>query len=157
MTGSPPNGASGRALAKDSVDGFDLTFAAPKSVSLVRALTNDVGEKIAREAHNTAVHAAMTYLHHHAGYTRVHNPATWFEYVSGHVPGVMSLPIGELVLRGRELPASATVYVKRRRQTATGRRGLTAAGLDAVSVWGGTAARIRAARPVIRGPRADVA
>ena len=27
-----------------------------------------------------------------------------FEYVSGHVTGVMSLPIGELVVRGRELP-----------------------------------------------------
>jgi rhodanese-related sulfurtransferase len=33
-----------------------------------------------------------------------------FEYVSGHVPGAMSLPIGELVVRGRELPTSATVY-----------------------------------------------
>ena len=76
-----------------------------------------------------------------------------FEYVSGHVPGVMSLPIGELVVRGRELPASATVYVI----CATGNRTGCAAGLDAVSVRGGTAACIQAERPVIRGPRADVA
>ena len=45
-----------------------------------------------------------------------------FEYVSGHVPGAMSLPIGEVVVRGRELPASATVYAI----CATGNRSRTA-------------------------------
>jgi hypothetical protein len=33
------------------VHGFDLTFAAPKSVSLVRALGNDVAEKTVAAAH----------------------------------------------------------------------------------------------------------
>jgi len=65
---------SGRGFAKTSVHGFDLTFAAPKSVSLLRALTDDVGEKVMQAAHLRAVDAAMTYLHEHAGYTRVHNP-----------------------------------------------------------------------------------
>jgi conjugative relaxase-like TrwC/TraI family protein len=74
--GIAPNGASGRAFTKDSVHGFDLVFAAPKSVSLLRALTNDVAEKVVAQAHLTAVHAALTYLHQHAGYTRVHNPLT---------------------------------------------------------------------------------
>jgi TrwC relaxase len=35
--GIAPNGAAGRAFVKESVHGFDLTFAAPKSVSLLRA------------------------------------------------------------------------------------------------------------------------
>ena len=39
--GRAPNGAVGRAFTEKSVHGFDLTFAAPKSVSLIRALTDD--------------------------------------------------------------------------------------------------------------------
>jgi conjugative relaxase-like TrwC/TraI family protein len=74
--GMAPNGASGRAFTKGSVHGFDLTFAAPKSVSLVRALTDGINEKVIAEAHIRAVNAAMDYLHQHAGYTRVHNPLT---------------------------------------------------------------------------------
>ena len=56
--------------------GFDLTFAAPKSVSLLRALTDDIGDKAMAMAHQKGIDAAMAYLHEHAGYTRVHNPAT---------------------------------------------------------------------------------
>lgn len=74
--GIAPNGASGRGFSKGSVHGFDLTFAAPKSVSLLRALTDDVGEKVMAQAHLRAVNAAVAYLHAHAGYTRVHNPLT---------------------------------------------------------------------------------
>ena len=74
--GTAPNGESGRAFTKTSVHGFDLTFAAPKSGSLLRALTDDVGEKVMQAAHLRAIDAAITYLHEHAGYTRVHNPLT---------------------------------------------------------------------------------
>ncbi len=74
--GIAPNGAGGRAFTKGSVHGFDLTFAAPKSVSLLRALTDDIGEKVMGHAHVKAVQAAMAYLQDHAGYTRVHNPVT---------------------------------------------------------------------------------
>jgi conjugative relaxase-like TrwC/TraI family protein len=74
--GVAPNGSSGRAFTKDSVHGFDLVFAAPKSVSLLRALTDDMAEKVVAQAHLAAVHAALSYLHQHAGYTRVHNPVT---------------------------------------------------------------------------------
>jgi conjugative relaxase-like TrwC/TraI family protein len=45
-------------------------------VSLLRALTDDIGEKTMLAAHHKGIDAAMTYLHAHAGYTRVHNPAT---------------------------------------------------------------------------------
>ena len=74
--GVAPNGVSGREFAEKSVHGFDLTFSAPKSVSLIRALTDDIAEKVLASAHTRAVHAAMEYLHRHAGYTRVHNPIT---------------------------------------------------------------------------------
>ena len=57
--------------------GFDLTFCAPKSVSLVRALrTDDVVAKAIADGHTTALSEAMKYLAAHAGYTRVHNPHT---------------------------------------------------------------------------------
>src|ERR1700746_2280487 len=60
--GIAPNGASGRGFTTGSVHGFDLTFAAPKSVSLLRALTDDIGEKTMLAAHQKGINAAMTYL-----------------------------------------------------------------------------------------------
>ncbi|KPN48669.1 AAA family ATPase, partial [Mycobacterium intracellulare subsp. chimaera] len=75
--GIAPNGACGRAFGKGSVHGFDLTFCAPKSVSLVRALrANEVADKAVLAAHTTAIAEALKYLAVHAGYTRVHNPTT---------------------------------------------------------------------------------
>jgi conjugative relaxase-like TrwC/TraI family protein len=74
--GIVPNGQHGRAFGGKSVHVFLLTFAAPKSVSLIRALTDPVAEKVLAAAHEKAIAAAMGYLHHHAGYTRVHNPIT---------------------------------------------------------------------------------
>jgi conjugative relaxase-like TrwC/TraI family protein len=75
--GMTPNGAQGRAFGDRGVHGFDLTYCAPKSVSLVRALrTDDVVAKAIADAHTTALAEAMEYLGTHAGYTRVHNPNT---------------------------------------------------------------------------------
>jgi conjugative relaxase-like TrwC/TraI family protein len=74
--GQAPNGTQGREFTDKSVHGFDLTFAAPKSVSLIRALTDDIAEKVLATAHTRAAHAAMAYLREHAGYTRVYNRAT---------------------------------------------------------------------------------
>ena len=88
--GRAPNGASGRAFTEKSVHGFDLTFAAPKSVSLIRALTDDVAEKVLATAHTTAVRAAMEYLHRHAGYTRVHNPDTGNKDLQ-RLPGLVAI------------------------------------------------------------------
>ena len=88
--GIAPNGASGRAFGEGSVHGFDLIFAAPKSVSLLRALTDDVGEKVMQAAHLKAVEAAMAYLHEHAGYTRVHNPVTGSKDLE-RLPGLVAI------------------------------------------------------------------
>ena len=70
--------------------GFDLTFAAPKSVSLIRALTDPVAEKILAAAHEKAITAAMAYLHQHAGYTRVHNPGTGCKDLH-RLPGLVAI------------------------------------------------------------------
>ncbi len=88
--GIAPNGAAGRGFTKGSVHGFDLSFAAPKSVSLLRALTDDIGEKAMQAAHVRAVEAAMTYLHRHAGYTRVHNPLTGTKDLQ-RLPGLVGI------------------------------------------------------------------
>ena len=75
--GIAPNGARGRAFGERGVHGFDLTFCAPKSVSLARALrTDDVVAKAVADAHAAALSEAMEYLAAHAGSTRVHNPRT---------------------------------------------------------------------------------
>jgi conjugative relaxase-like TrwC/TraI family protein len=75
--GAAPNGECGRGFGKGSVHGFDLTFCAPKSVSLLRAVRgDDVTAKAVLDAHTTAIGEAMEYLAAHAGYSRVHNPVT---------------------------------------------------------------------------------
>jgi conjugative relaxase-like TrwC/TraI family protein len=88
--GIAPNGQRGRAFTARSVHGFDLTFAAPKSVSLVRALTDEVAEKVLAAAHEKAIQAAMAYLREHAGYTRVHNPVTGCKDLQ-RLPGLVGI------------------------------------------------------------------
>lgn len=70
--------ASGKpAQSRESVHAFDLTIAAPKSVSLMRAMRDDpTTEKIFNAAHTVAKQAAFDYVGAHAGYTRVYNPLT---------------------------------------------------------------------------------
>lgn len=75
--GRPLVDEDGRELqSRQSVHAFDLTIAAPKSVSLMRALTDPTTEKIMGAAHRVATQAAFDYVGKHAGYTRVYNPLT---------------------------------------------------------------------------------
>ena len=54
----------------DRVTGWDLTFSAPKSVSVLWAVGGaDIGMEV-REAHAAAVRAALTYLEEHAAFSR---------------------------------------------------------------------------------------
>jgi rhodanese-related sulfurtransferase len=77
------------------------------------------------------------------------------EYVGGHVPDAVLIPVGSLDARVAELPADRTVYVV----CASGNRSLRAAGVlteaghHAVSVAGGTAAWVASGRPVVTGER----
>ena len=81
----------GRAFGKRAVHGFDLTFCAPKSVSLMRAVHgSDVVQKAVADAHATALAEAMEYLAAHAGYTRVHNPTTG-KRISFGLPGLVAI------------------------------------------------------------------
>jgi len=72
------------------------------------------------------------------------------EYRTGHLPGAVSIPMGQLTSRLGEIDRNRPVYVV----CASGNRSsamvdvLTAAGYDATNVAGGTAAWIRAGRPI---------
>lgn len=79
------------------------------------------------------------------------------EYVGGHVPGAQLAPLSTLGTRVGELPRHATVYVicASGNRSTTAAEQLCAAGVDAVSVAGGTSAWIRQGRPVLLGLRAD--
>jgi len=89
--GVTPDGGSGRGFGERGVHGFDLTFAAPKSVSVIRALkADDVVSKGISDAHATALAEAMEYLAAHAGYTRVHNPVSEQKDLV-HLPGLVAV------------------------------------------------------------------
>lgn len=77
------------------------------------------------------------------------------EYVSGHVPGARLMSLARLPLHLGELPRDRPVYLICR----SGNRSLAAAavlgraGVDAVSVAGGTSGWQRAGKPVTLGSR----
>ena len=80
-----------------------------------------------------------------------------YEYVSGHVPRAVLIPMAQVHARMNELPRDARVHVI----CQTGNRSLAAAdwlrtaGFDAVSVAAGTSGWIRLGKPLVRGRHAD--
>lgn len=81
------------------------------------------------------------------------------EYVGGHVPGAVLVPMGQLPSRTGELDRSRPVYVI----CASGNRSgamtdyLRRVGFDARSVAGGTSGWVGTGRPVVTGTRPDAA
>ena len=76
------------------------------------------------------------------------------EWIEGRIPGVLHIPLGQLGQRLQEIPAQRPVYVV----CAVGGRSLMAAtalqnqaGIEAVSVAGGTNAWMASGRDVERG------
>ena len=118
--GVTPSGEAGRAFGTNGVHGFDLMFAAPKSVSLLRSLTDDVAEKVMQNAHVTAVEPAMTYLHEHAGYTRVHNPLTSNKDLQ-RLPGLVAIAYQHETSRCGDPHLHTHVIVPNRQVRADGR------------------------------------
>ena len=78
------------------------------------------------------------------------------EYVEGHVPGATLMPMGEVPHRLAELPRDLPVFVV----CASGNRSSTvtaylrSAGIDAVSLAGGTSGWGESGRPLVSGSRA---
>lgn len=72
-----PNGESlGRAPGSRGVPGYDLTFCAPKSASVLWGLVEDESVRASVDAaHENAVARGLEYLQSHAGYTRKSDPA----------------------------------------------------------------------------------
>jgi Ti-type conjugative transfer relaxase TraA len=71
IKGRKPNGDKLRPPhSKTTVPGFDLTFSAPKSVSVLYGIGDDVVSTATRLAHDEAVRQAIGYLERHAGRVR---------------------------------------------------------------------------------------
>jgi rhodanese-related sulfurtransferase len=93
----------------------------------------------------------------HAGGAIVLDVREPYEYAEGHVPGARLVPMGRLAQIWSQLPRTEPVYLI----CASGNRSLTAAdflaraGIQALSVAGGTGAWRRAGRPIVRGARED--
>lgn len=75
------------------------------------------------------------------------------EYVAGHIPGAIAMPLGQVATRRDELPKDATIYVvcASGNRSKVGAELIAYAGYDAVSVGGGTNAWQVLGRPVVEG------
>lgn len=118
--GVAPSGDCGRAHGTGGVHGFDLTFCAPKSVSLVRAFGGDVIDKAVSAAHQTAIAEALEYLAQHAGYTRVHNPITGEKDLQ-KLPGLVAAAYQHETSRAGDPHLHTHVLVPNRQARADGR------------------------------------
>jgi conjugative relaxase-like TrwC/TraI family protein len=118
--GMAPSGECGRSHGKRGVHGFDLTFCAPKSVSLVRAFGGDVVDKAVSAAHQTAITEALEYLADHAGYTRVHNPITGLKDLQ-KLPGLVAAAYQHETSRAGDPHLHTHVLVPNRQPRSDGR------------------------------------
>ena len=98
-----------------------------------------------------------TFVHAHAAGALVLDVREPYEYVNGHVPGARLMPMPHVHARMPEVPRGEPVYVI----CASGNRSYTAAGwlrnagIDAISVAGGTGGWAAYGRPLVHGPHAD--
>ena len=75
------------------------------------------------------------------------------EYVAGHVPGAVLLPLGEVTARVAEFPTEGSVYLICQSGGRSGRacEFLRQQGVTAINVAGGTGAWIRSGYDVVLG------
>ncbi|KDE96664.1 ATPase AAA [Mycolicibacterium aromaticivorans JS19b1 = JCM 16368] len=128
--GIAPNGARGRRFAEGDNHGFDLTFCAPKSVSLLRAFGDDVVAKAVLDAHNAGVKEALEYIHQHAGYTRVHNNVTGKKDLQ-RLPGLVAAAYQHETSRAGDPHLHTHVNVPNKQARFDGKL----ASLDSDSLW----------------------
>ncbi len=84
IDGSPLLGSQG-VRGKGSVPGFDLTFSAPKSVSLTWALGGPEAGQAVMEAHHRSVQAALAYMQRQACWTRRGKGGSEFVHGNGYL------------------------------------------------------------------------
>src|ERR687897_1078848 len=65
------NAALPRSVRRDRVPGFDVTFSAPKSVSVLWATGDERTARTIRDAHERSVEAALGFLEREAAFTRL--------------------------------------------------------------------------------------
>lgn len=128
--GIAPNGASGRRFAAGDNHGIDMTFCAPKSLSLLRAYGDDVVQKAVLDAHQTGVREALEYVHQHAGYTRVHNKITGKKDLQ-RLPGLVAAAYQHETSRAGDPHLHTHVIVPNKQARADGKL----AAVDTDSVW----------------------
>src|ERR687898_2258097 len=85
-----------RLLRKDRVPGFDVTFSAPKSVSVLWATADQSTAARIRDAHERSVRAALRFLEREAAFTRLgtdgHTAARGSGFVAASFRHRMSRP-----------------------------------------------------------------
>jgi rhodanese-related sulfurtransferase len=94
-----------------------------------------------------------TFAERHASGVTVIDVREPDEYVEGHVPGAIPIPLGEVPERVAEVPEGETVYMvcKVGGRSLRAAEVLAAEGRDVVNVAGGTMAWIEAGHPTVAG------
>jgi len=94
-----------------------------------------------------------TFAERHASGVTVIDVREPDEYVEGHVPGAIPIPLGEVPERVAEVPEGETVYMvcKVGGRSMRAAEVLAAEGRDVVNVAGGTMAWIEAGHPTVTG------
>ena len=94
-----------------------------------------------------------TFAERHASGVTVIDVREPDEYVEGHVPGAIPIPLGEVPERVAEVPDGETVYMvcKVGGRSMKAAEVLAAEGRDVVNVAGGTMAWIEAGHPTVTG------
>ncbi|MDP9270798.1 MAG: relaxase domain-containing protein [Chloroflexota bacterium] len=109
--GSTLLGMGGVPSGRGAVPGFDLTFSAPKSVSLLWALGDEPTQAAVREAHERSVDAALAYMQREACWTRRGAGGATFVNGNGYIAAAFrhrSSRAGDPQLHTHTLIANAT-------------------------------------------------
>ncbi len=104
-------GMAGVPSSRGAVPGFDLTFSAPKSVSLLWALGDGPTQAEVREAHKRSVDAALAYMQREACWTRRGKGGAEFVPGNGYIAAAFrhrSSRAGDPQLHTHVLIANAT-------------------------------------------------
>ena len=118
-----PSGVTlGRVPGDRGVPGYDMTFCAPKSVSVLWGLSDDERVRAAVDAtHDKAGAAALRYLELHAGYTRRADPANPKEMIIEDLFGLSGVRYEHRTSRAGDPHVHAHVLVNNKQRSLDGK------------------------------------